>query len=148
MRHRLPDRAWWILGARGVLGLLLGAACVVFLLFRPGARPDPYGLAFLFSPFETLAAILVVLGAYAFLDGLFAFLLGIQTYGKKDHWWSLILEGMLSVWLGIWTWLHPESVAVLVLLYWIGAWAFFTGVLEVFQSLRPEEPGARMPFLT
>jgi uncharacterized membrane protein HdeD (DUF308 family) len=143
MKLYLPAKAWWILAARGGLGLFLGLACAA-LLARV-STPHPFGLASLFSPFEAVALILVVVGFYAFWDGIFSILLGVQDFGREGPWWSLLLEGLLSLALGAWTWLRPQSGAVLVLLGWIAAWAILTGLLEIHQAFRrgvyPERRG-------
>jgi uncharacterized membrane protein HdeD (DUF308 family) len=87
------------------------------------------------------------LGSYAFLDGAFSLVLGFQDFGDKTHWKSLIVEGVLSVGLGLFAWARPD-LGAMALLYWIGAWAFFTGLLEIQQGFELNEyRDRRKPFL-
>jgi uncharacterized membrane protein HdeD (DUF308 family) len=94
---------------------------------------DLFGLSIFLQPVSILATFLLMLGCYAFLDGLFSIALGVQDYGGGQRWTSLLIEGTLSIALGLWTWLQPERGA-LVLFYWIAAWSLVTGALEVQQS--------------
>jgi uncharacterized membrane protein HdeD (DUF308 family) len=87
------------------------------------------------------------LGIYAFLDGLFAITLGAQDYGDGRRWWSLVIEGTLSLGLGLLTWINPNRTTF-VLLYGIAVWAIFTGLLEIFQGFEMNEyKERRKPFL-
>src|ERR1035441_8140181 len=79
------------------------------------------------------ATSVLLLGLYAFLDGLFALLLGAQDYGDGRRWWSLMAEGLISVGLGLYAWLRPES-GLWLLLNGAAACAVFTGLLEIFQA--------------
>jgi uncharacterized membrane protein HdeD (DUF308 family) len=131
--HHIMAKFWWILAARGILGILLGLASVGWIVALSGIAQEGLGLT-LFAKWATIVATLVLLlGLYAFLDGLFAVILGAQDYGDGRRWWTLIAEGLLSIGLGILTWLKPEW-AVLALLYWIAGWAVLTGLLEIFQA--------------
>lgn len=132
--HHIMAKFWWILAARGILGILLGLAAIGWIITLNGYYPDGFGLS-LFAKWATIVATLVlVLGLYAFLDGLFAILLGVQDYGDGRRWWALIMEGLLSIELGILAWLKPES-AVLVLLYWVAGGLFSLVSLKSFNPL-------------
>ncbi len=131
--HHIMAKFWWILAVRGILGILLGLVSIGWIIALNGYYPDGFGLS-LFAKWATIVATLVLLlGLYAFLDGFFAVLLGAQDYGDGRRWWTLIVEGILSIGLGVLTWLKPDSV-LLMLLYWVAGWAFLTGFLEIFQA--------------
>ena len=66
-------RNWWALAIRGVAGILFGIAAFVW----PGL---------------TLAVLVLLFGAYAFVDGIFAIFAGISMRREQNHWWLLILE--------------------------------------------------------
>lgn len=133
MHHHIMARFWWILALRGALGILLGLTAGAWLLKLSGMNVDLFGLSAFLRPAALVATIILLLGLYAFIDGIFALLLGAQDYGEGRRWWTLIIEGVVSVSLGLLSWLKPEST-ILVLLYAVAGWALLTGGLEIWQA--------------
>jgi uncharacterized membrane protein HdeD (DUF308 family) len=109
-------RNWWLVALRGALAIVFGIAAFVW--------PGP-----------TLAALVILFGAYAFVDGIFAIATGISggalSSGSR---WSLVLGGIAGVIVGLVTFFYPNITAV-VLLYFIGAWAIITGILQVVAAI-------------
>lgn len=136
--HHLMAKWWWILFVRGLLGILLGLVSAAWLASLSVPTVDLFGLNMLFRQAALLATLLFLLGSYAFLDGVFSLVLGSQDLGDKTHWKTLIAEGFLSIGLGIFAWMRPDPGAM-ALLYWIGAWAFLTGLLEIQQGFELNE---------
>src|SRR5262245_16098086 len=104
-------RNWWILALRGVVGILFGIGAFVW----PGA---------------TLAALILVFGAYVLVDGIFAVVAGIGMRRHFDRWWLMVLEGAAGIILGVLTFRSPDITA-LVLLSFIAVWSIITGVLAI-----------------
>jgi uncharacterized membrane protein HdeD (DUF308 family) len=109
-------RNWWLVALRGLAALLFG----VLTIFRPGV---------------TLAALILLFGAYAIANGVFAIVAAIANRRGEPHWVSLLISGALSIALGILTFFMP-GVTGLVLLYLIAAWAIVTGVSEIATAVR------------
>jgi len=109
-------RNWWLLALRGVAGILFGIGAFVW----PGA---------------TLAALVLLFGAYVFVDGIFAVVTGIGMRRQMDRWWLLVLEGAAGIILGVLTFGSPDTTA-LVLLTVIAAWAIVTGIFEIMAAVR------------
>ncbi len=109
-------RNWWALVLRGVVAIAFGV------------------IAFFYPP-ATLAALVLLFGAYALVDGVFAFVAAVRAAARHDRWGSLILEAISGVAAGILTFVWPAMTA-LILLYLIAAWAIFTGVFEVIAAVR------------
>ncbi len=109
---------WWTLLLRGIAAVL-------------------FGLAALFWPGLTLFVLVVIFGAYALVDGVFAIVAGIRGSGGRR--WLLVAEGALGVLAGLVAIFYP-GITALALLYVIAFWAIFTGVLRVVMafSLRQE----------
>lgn len=145
MRHHIMAKFWWVLAGRGGVGILLGLAALWKIGTLESSSPDLFGMTLFMRPTSVLATLILFLGAYVILDGLFSILLGIQDYGKGQRWWPLILEGLASLALGSFTWLDPGKT-VLVALYGIAAWAFITGLLEIGQGLDLNEYRDRRPY--
>jgi uncharacterized membrane protein HdeD (DUF308 family) len=134
MRHLMAS-FWWILVVRGLLGILFGLEALWLMGALEWRDENLYGLDILIRPQEVLATLVLLLGLYAFLDGIFAIVLGAQNYGKGRRWWTLIGEGVFSTGLGFLAWFRP-GVSILVLLYWLGSWSLLSGLLEMGQGLR------------
>src|SRR3978361_520508 len=75
-------RYWWLFLLRGIVGLALG----VFALIYPAA---------------TLAALILLLGAYLLVDGIIAIAKAVQVMRSDRHWWVVLLEGILGVVVGL-----------------------------------------------
>jgi len=109
-------RNWWMLAVRG-------ATAIVF------------GLLTLLMPGVSLAALILLFGSYALVDGIFNVVAAIRRRSGESPWWALLLEGLVSIGAGIVTFAMPGLTAI-VLLYVIAAWAVVTGVLEVVAAVR------------
>lgn len=109
-------RNWWALALRGVFAILFGLMAIVW----PGL---------------TLATLILLFGAYALVDGVFAVVHGVSSYGERERWWVTVLEGIAGIIIGIVTFLWPDLTA-LTLLTIIGVWAIFTGVMEIMGAIQ------------
>jgi uncharacterized membrane protein HdeD (DUF308 family) len=114
MRERLAAN-WWLLTLRGIAGIIFG----ILALVVPGI---------------TLFALVLLYGAYAFADGVFALAAAIR---KRQHarWGALALQGLLGIAVGILTLVWPGITAI-ALLAVIAAWAFLTGFMEIAAAIR------------
>ena len=109
-------RNWWALALRGVVAILFGLAALIW----PGL---------------TLTALVLLFGAYALVDGVFAVVAALARAGRERRWWVLLLEGLLGIAVGILTLVWP-GITGLVLLLFIAAWAIITGVVEIVAAIR------------
>jgi uncharacterized membrane protein HdeD (DUF308 family) len=99
------------------------------LLFR-GILAIILGIIALVAPGIALLALIIVFGAYAFLDGILAVVVAIQERRILPRWGWLLVEGIAGIILGIVAFAWPGETA-LVLLYIVAAWAIVTGILEI-----------------
>lgn len=85
-----------------------------------------FGVATLVWPHITLWALVLLWGAFAFVDGVIALSAAIGDRQLLHRGW-VALSGLSGIAAGIVTFVWPHITA-LVLLYVIAAWAFVTGV--------------------
>ena len=107
---------WWLLALRGLAAILFGV------------------LAFMW-PGITLWSLVILFGAYAFVNGLLSLILAAKAPKGYPKFGSLILSGVLGLLAGILTFFWPALTA-LGLLIMIAWWAIVTGVLEIIGAIR------------
>lgn len=103
--------------------LLRGVAALIF------------GLLALFNPGITLVVLVILFGSYAIVDGIFTIISAIANRQGEPHWVALLINGLVSLAIGIVTFLWP-GITALALLFLIAAWAVITGILEIATAVR------------
>ena len=88
-------RNWWMLLIRGI-------AAVVF------------GIAILVWPEIALETLVLLWGAYAVVDGIFALVMGFQGQPAYANRWLTILEGVISIITGVIAFVWPGAVTFLL----------------------------------
>lgn len=111
----LLDR-WWAVALRGALGVLGGLIALLW-------------------PEMTFAALVLLFGAYAFADGVFALVGAFARARPGVQRWPLVLEGILGIGAGLVTVFYPGITAA-VLLAAIAAWAIVGGIFEIIEAVR------------
>jgi len=107
---------WWALALRAAAAILLGL--IAFAL------PGP-----------TLAAIVVLFGVYAIIDGALALVAAVRGLRRHERWGAMLAEGIVSLAAGVIALAWP-LLGALALVYLVAAWALLTGVLEITLGVR------------
>jgi len=107
---------WWAVLLRGIAGIL-------------------FGVATFFAPAISLAVLVLLFGAYAFVDGVLTLISALRDRTSNERWWVLLLEGLIGIIAGVVTFVWP-GITALALLYVIAAWALITGALEIAAAIR------------
>jgi len=94
-----------------------------------------FGILTWFQPGISLAALVLLFGAYAMVDGLFGVGAAIAGRAEHQHWWLLLIGGLLGIGVGALTFLAPGITTIVLLLY-IAVWAIATGALEIMVAIR------------
>lgn len=116
MLAKLLSQYWWVLLVRGILSILFGVIAFAW----PGL---------------TLAMLVLFFAAFVLVDGVFDVFHAFSGRRENDHWWVLLLEGLLGIAFGVITWVNP-GVTTLVLLLFIAFWAMATGTLRIVMAIR------------
>ncbi|HEY2732116.1 MAG TPA: HdeD family acid-resistance protein [Polyangia bacterium] len=109
-------RNWWLVLLRGIVGLIFGIVTIV-------------------APGIALATMVLVLGAYAFADGVLAIVSILLRRRSGPPWPALLLEGLMGIVVGLIAVFRP-SITAFGLLVLISAWALVTGALEIVAAVR------------
>jgi uncharacterized membrane protein HdeD (DUF308 family) len=114
---RTTDHApsWWALALRGLVAVL-------------------FGLAALFLPSLVLEVLILLLGAYALVDGVFALVAAFGSSGRGMRRPLLLVEGVLGILFGIVTLFWPGLTA-LALLYVVAFWAILGGIARIVMAV-------------
>lgn len=106
-------RNWKTFALRGVVGLA-------------------FGMMAIFAPTRALIALVILLGGYCVLDGVFAL---AMAWSIERHRALLALEGGLSLLLGAAILFQPNTAAKFIL-YLMAGWAIVTGIVEYLIAWR------------
>jgi len=109
-------RNWWLVALSGALAVLFGVAAFVW-------------------PGMTFEVLVLLFGAYAFVDGIVWLGFGLLAAGSEERWWPLVLGGIVGIATGVLTFAQPATMG-LALVYVVGAWAIVTGLLTIVAAVR------------
>ena len=106
---------WWALALRGGVAILF--ALIAFI--KPGI---------------TAEIVILLFGAYALVDGIFALVAALRAAQHHGRSGGLLLEGILNIVIAIIVFVWPGP-ALVALIYLIAIWAIVTGVALVAAGL-------------
>jgi uncharacterized membrane protein HdeD (DUF308 family) len=112
----LIARDWWVFAIRGIAAIVFGILAFVW-------------------PQATLTVLVILFGAYAFVDGiaLLVALISGDPIARRNG-WAVGLMGVLGIVAGIVTFFWPNATA-LTLLYVVAFWAISTGIIQVIAAI-------------
>ena len=99
---------WWLILIAGIVTLAFGAIILIW-------------------PFMTVSFLVVFFAVLSIVFGIAGLIRSFTLIKKQKTWWVLLIEGILSIAVGIMVLVWPFS-SVIVLIYFIGAWLLVTGI--------------------
>jgi uncharacterized membrane protein HdeD (DUF308 family) len=114
MLHALAKN-WWLILLRGICAMLFGVLTFIW----PGV---------------SLLTLILLYGAFALADGIFALAAAITGSTPTPRWW-LAVVGVLGIAAGIMTFLWPGLTAI-VLQVFIACWAIAIGVFQIVGAFQ------------
>jgi uncharacterized membrane protein HdeD (DUF308 family) len=106
---------WWALALRATAALIFGI--IAFTL------PGP-----------TLAAVVMVFGAYAIVDGVFAIIAAVRGIRRHERWGAMLFQGIAGIAAGVLALFFP-LIGALGLTYLVAAWALVTGSFQIAAAI-------------
>jgi uncharacterized membrane protein HdeD (DUF308 family) len=106
---------WWVLAIRGVFAIIF--AVIAFLW--PGI---------------TAAALVLLFGAYALVDGVFALIAALRAARHHGRSGPLLLEGILDLVIAAIVFFWPVE-ALVAIVYFIAIWAVITGIALIAAGI-------------
>jgi uncharacterized membrane protein HdeD (DUF308 family) len=94
-----------------------------------------FGVLTFFQPGITLAALVLMFGAYSISDGVFMIAWAIANRHGEPGWVPLVIGGLLGIAAGVVTFLFPAMTTVALLMI-IAAWAIAMGVSMIVAAIR------------
>lgn len=94
-----------------------------------------FGILTLMNPAISLAVLVFLFGAYAFVDGIFLGVAAVANRRGESQWVALLLAGIAGVIIGAITFFWPQITAT-ALLWFIAAWALVMGIGELVGAVR------------
>lgn len=123
----MPRRTWWLIVLRGMAALA-------------------FGLVAIFWPGISLAALIMLFGIYALLDGIVTLGLALRLPGQSPGRNFLIITGMAGLVVGLVSVLWPQATVAL-LIYVLAAWLVLFGLIAMSHSLQmKKQVGPSWPF--
>ena len=100
-----------------------------------GAVALLFGLLTFLNPAITLATLVLLFGAFAFVDGIAMVVGAIANRKGEPRWGALLAGGLIGIVVGLATFFLPVLTAA-ALLGVIAAWAILTGAAEIAAAIR------------
>ena len=116
------NRTKWGVAVRGLFGILIG----VLILARPIA---------------SVAALALVIALWALIEGVVAIVHAFELRAIVQHWWVLLLTGVISVLFGIAAVYYYPGLSLAFAVAWVAWWLLTAGVLGVYASLMERRVG-------
>jgi uncharacterized membrane protein HdeD (DUF308 family) len=88
-----------------------------------------------FQPGITLAALVLMFGAYSLADGVFMIVWAIANRHGEPAWVPLVIGGLLGIAAGIATFFFP-AITTVALVMIMAAWAIAIGVTSIVAAIR------------
>ena len=106
---------WWALVIRGVAGVLFGIGALVW-------------------PPAAVAALVLLFGAYALVDGIFNIVAAVRAPREGRRWGWLTFSGVIGVATGLIAFFFP-GITALALVLLVASWSLVTGVAEIVAAI-------------
>ena len=115
-------RTKWGVAVRGLFGILVG----IIILARPIA---------------SVAALALVVALWALIEGIVAIMHAFELRGIIQHWWVLLLTGVVSVLFGVAAIYYYPNLSLAFVVIWVAWWLLTAGAIAAYAALMERKLG-------
>jgi len=112
----------WALVVRGLLSLIVG----ILIIARP---------------MSSVAALALVIALWSLFDGAVNVVRSFHVRGIVQHWWVLLLGGIVSVLFGAAALYYFPGLSLVFAVIWTAYWLTLSGVIAVYVSFQERRSG-------
>lgn len=116
------NRSKWGIVLRGLLGILVG----ILILTRPIA---------------SVAALALVVALWALIEGTVAIVHAFDLRSVVQHWWVLLLSGVVSVLFGAAALYYYPGLSLTFIVVWVTWWLITAGVIAAYAAIMERRAG-------
>lgn len=116
------NRSKWGIALRGLLGIVVG----ILILTRPIA---------------SVAALALVVALWALIEGITAIVQAFELRSIVQHWWVLLLTGVVSVLFGAAALYYYPGLSLSFVVVWVAWWLITAGAMGAFVAIQERKIG-------
>jgi len=116
------NRSKWGIALRGLFGIIIG----IVILTRPIA---------------SVAALALVVALWAMIEGIVAIMYAFDLRPIVQHWWVLLLTGVVSVLFGIAALYYYPGLSLSFIVLWAAWWLLTAGAISAFVAIQERKVG-------
>jgi uncharacterized membrane protein HdeD (DUF308 family) len=113
--NTIAKPAWMALMLRGIISVI-------------------FGLFAFFYPYLTMATLVMLIGIFITVNGILTIIMAFTYKRHNDHWWNYLLQGLISLVLGILIMTWPGITAILLFMI-VAAWIIIVGIIEIIAYI-------------
>jgi uncharacterized membrane protein HdeD (DUF308 family) len=116
------NRNKWGITLRGLFGIIVG----VIILARP---------------FASVAALALVVALWAIVEGTVAIMTAFDMRSTVQHWWLMLLTGIVSVLFGIAAVYYYPGLSLSFIVLWVAWWLLTAGAVAAVVAMQERKVG-------
>ena len=116
------NRSKWGIALRGLFGIIIG----IIILTRPIA---------------SVAALALVVALWAMIEGIVAIMYAFDLRPIVQHWWVLLLTGVVSVLFGVAALYYYPGLSLSFIVLWVAWWLLTAGAIAAFVAIQERKVG-------
>lgn len=99
------------------------------------------GIAILARPMSSVVALALVIAFWSLFDGIVSIVRSFTLRGIVQHWWVMLLTGIVGVAFGIAALYYFPSLSLTFAVVWTAYWLTFSGVMAAYVAWQERSIG-------
>ena len=112
----------WAIALRGLFGIIVG----IIIIERPMA---------------SVAALALVIALWALIEGIVAIVHAFELRAVIEHWWVLLLTGVVSVLFGVAAIYYYPGLSLAFAVAWVAWWLLTAGAIGAYAAVMERKVG-------